>query len=155
MPSYEMVLLLKNLPIHELRTSLKRTASVIWEIGGVIRKIENLGFQKTPYKIVAPNKQGSFREAHYFLYHFHTSDMKMTIFQDALRRDLNVIRHRIFFVADPLELSRKAEEPECDIYIDRLPVPERPHVKEMVKVSKRKDKFLSFGIRRDYNPLMF
>lgn len=43
MPTYELTLLLKTMPRQELGSVLKRTANYIFDQGGFIRKINNLG----------------------------------------------------------------------------------------------------------------
>jgi len=72
MPSYELALLMKILPKVELAGVLKRTATAIFDEGGVIRKLDNLGVKPTPFKI---SSHGAVhKQAHYFVIDFDASN---------------------------------------------------------------------------------
>ncbi|KRF84048.1 small ribosomal subunit protein bS6m isoform X2 [Drosophila virilis] len=54
MPSYELALVLRQLPRPELISVIKRTAEAIFDKGGIIRKFENLGTRALPFKVEEP-----------------------------------------------------------------------------------------------------
>ncbi|KAG8272998.1 28S ribosomal protein S6, mitochondrial [Homalodisca vitripennis] len=97
-------------------TILKRAANAIFEHGGIIRKIENLGSRPTPFKISSHGQVH--KEASYFVYTFDFPPAKLSVLNEVLARDVDVIRKRIFRVTP--------EEPvDCMLEEEIKPAPYR------------------------------
>ncbi|XP_046670053.1 probable 28S ribosomal protein S6, mitochondrial [Homalodisca vitripennis] len=129
MPSYELSFLTKVLPKVDTSTILKRAANAIFEHGGIIRKIENLGSRPTPYKISSHGQVH--KEASYFVYTFDFPPAKLSVLNEVLARDVDVIRKRIFRVTP--------EEPvDCMLEEEIKPAPYRKEVQDMIEEGRRK-----------------
>lgn len=129
MPSYELALLLRAMPKPELKTTLKRISNVIFNTGGIIRDIENLGFRPMPYKTSAHGVVH--REANYFLFKFDTASKMVIDIKDEYKRDVDVIRQRIF--KTPVETAV-----ECTLEQELLPPAYRKEVQKMMEIGKRR-----------------
>lgn len=136
MPTYEMAILLKTLPRPELAAALKRTANAIFDQGGVIRKIDNLGHRPTPFKISAHDARH--KEANYFIFSFEANETAKTPLFDNYQLDVDVVRCRIFHCKN-LSLKPIKEQP-CTLHEDLLPPPYRPSVQKMVELGERRVK---------------
>lgn len=101
--------------------TLKRIATGIFQRGGVIRKIDNLGENPTPYKMSAHNRVH--RKVSYFILHFDAPPRKLEDFLEECHRDIDLVRTRVFKVDE--EKSRACtwhEEmlPPADRYVYQL-----------------------------------
>lgn len=112
-------------------TTLKRTAETIYETGGVIRKLDNLGKQSIPYKISAHNLVH--KDAFYFIYKFDAPPEKLDDITDECNRDLNVVRKRVFKIQPPLN------DP-CTLESELQPPAYRKEVQAMLEISKKAEK---------------
>lgn len=115
----------------ELVSTLKRTAETIFNKGGIIRKLENLGTRPLPHKMSQhglPHRTGS-----YFLMQFDCATNSLVDFREEYGRDIDIIRTNIFKVEEP-------EPIECTLDEEMLPPAYRKEVIEMMKVSKRREK---------------
>lgn len=120
-----------SIPQPELITALKRTAEGIFQKGGVIRKLENLGFRDMPYKISMDRVP--YRQAHYFVYTFNVPPTTLTDLNDESSRDVDIIRHRIFKIKEeetvPCTLEDECKEPAY-----------REDVQKLLEIQKKKTK---------------
>lgn len=73
---------------------MKRIASGIFNRGGIIRKIDNLGQQPTPYKMSAHGFVQ--REAGHFIIHFDAPPRKIEDLLEECGRDIDIIRNRVY-----------------------------------------------------------
>lgn len=92
--------------------TLKRVATAIFNRGGVIRKIDNLGQQPTPYKMSAHTRIHT--EAGYFIIHFDAPPRKLEDMMEEYGRDIDIIRNRIY--KKELEPA-----PPCTFHEEMLP----------------------------------
>lgn len=82
----------------EIKQCLKRTASKIFEAGGFIRRIDNLGTKDTPWKI--SSHDAIHKEASYFIVEFDAPSSALDPFNNYLSRDIDVIKRTIFRVPE-------------------------------------------------------
>ncbi|XP_046984495.1 probable 28S ribosomal protein S6, mitochondrial [Schistocerca americana] len=128
MPTYEMPLLIKTLSRPETFVVLKRASQTIFDKGGVIRKIENLGTRQLPFKI---RKHGLVeKKASYFLIEFDTSPKTIDYLIDEFHRDVDVLRSRIY-------RSHEKEEFECTFEEECLPAAYRKDVQKLLEIAKK------------------
>ncbi|KAK9498749.1 hypothetical protein O3M35_003315 [Rhynocoris fuscipes] len=130
MITYELALLLRIMPKTELKSVLKRTATAIFDKGGIIRRLDNLGAQKIPYKTAS---HGSVhREANYFVFAFTAPPTKVDSLIHECKRDVDIIRNRLYKVVE--------EEPYlCTLDEEMLPAPYRPEVIKMIEEAKKNE----------------
>ncbi|KAJ9592664.1 hypothetical protein L9F63_015679 [Diploptera punctata] len=132
MLNYELALIIRSMSRPEIVTTLKRTAEAIFNKGGIIRKIENLGTQDLPYKMTSHgmvHKQGS-----YFVLQFVVPPKTIAELKDEYIRDVDIIRPKIF-------RSEPPEEFECTLHEEMLPPAYRKDVQEIVKKSEKIDRY--------------
>ncbi|CAH0546027.1 unnamed protein product [Brassicogethes aeneus] len=144
MITYELCLLLRVMPKPELTTTLKRAAEAIFEKGGIIRKLENLGTRDMPYKTSVHG--AVHKKASYFLYEFNAPPSSLETLLDAYSRDVDIIRRQIY--------KKKAIEPfECTLNDEILPPAYRKDVQELISEARKleKPKF-SYNSGLDYYP---
>lgn len=127
MPTYELTLLLRVMPKTELKSTLKRVSSAIFDRGGIIRNIENLGFRPIPYKTSAHNLVH--REANYFMFKIDTATQTVADLNEEYSRDVDIIRQRVFKVKEESEHS-------CTLETELLPPAYRKEVQKMVTIGK-------------------
>ncbi|XP_054272419.1 probable 28S ribosomal protein S6, mitochondrial [Macrosteles quadrilineatus] len=146
MPTYELSFLVRVLPKHETKNILKRAANYIFDHGGIIRNIDNLGTRPTPYKI--SNHGAVHKEASYFVYKFDFPPAKLTILNDVLHRDVDIIKKRIF-------RNEAKEEFECTLEDEIKPAPYRKEVQLMIEEGRKKasqKKTFTYGNNLKINP---
>ncbi|XP_028033208.1 probable 28S ribosomal protein S6, mitochondrial [Bombyx mandarina] len=127
MPTYELALLLRNMPKPELKTSLKRISHAIFDCGGIIRNIENLGFRPMPYKSTAHGM--THKEANYFIFKIDTPTKAVIDLKEEYKRDVDIVRQRFFKIK---EEERKA----CTLEEELLPPAYREDVQKMIQIGK-------------------
>lgn len=147
MPGYELALLLRAMPKPELKTTLKRVSHAIFDRGGIIRNIENLGFRAMPYKTSAHGTVH--REANYFVLKIDTASNVVADLKEEYSRDLDIVRQRVFRVLDE-------DTPPCTLEKELLPPAYREDVKKMIEIGKKqvnryKQKF-NYNTGLDYYP---
>ncbi|CAG9821825.1 unnamed protein product [Phaedon cochleariae] len=141
---YELMLLLRVMPKTELKTVLKRTANMIFEKGGIIRKLENLGTRDMPYKTSVHGVV--YNKASYFLYEFNVPPTSIDQLLDEYGRDIDIIRRRIYKKIEP-------EQFECTLDDELKPPPYRKDVLALVEQSKKGDKpKFKYNTGLDYYP---
>ncbi|PSN30062.1 putative 28S ribosomal protein S6 [Blattella germanica] len=144
MPTYELCLILKHMPRPEVVSTLRRTADTIFSKGGIIRKIENLGTQKLPYKMNAHGKVH--RQGGYFTMQFIVPPKHLLYLQEEYARDIDIVRSNVFKLEPP-------EEIECTLQDEMLPPAYRKDVQEMIEKSQKVDKFkFKYNSGLDYYP---
>ncbi|KAF7273524.1 mitochondrial ribosomal protein S6 [Rhynchophorus ferrugineus] len=132
MINYELLLLLRVLPKMELKQALRRTADQIFEKGGIIRKLENLGTRNMPYKTSAHGIV--YNRASYFLFEFNTPPSSLDNLLDEYSRDVDIIRRRIY-------RKKEAQEAfECTLEEEMQPAPYRKSVQELIDEAKKSEK---------------
>ncbi|KAK0161805.1 hypothetical protein PV327_008219 [Microctonus hyperodae] len=147
MPTYEMPLLLRAMSKPETTVVLKRVAEAIFNRGGFIRKIDNLGLQPTPYKVRAHNLVH--REAGYFIIHFEAPPRKIEDLLEEYRRDIDIIRNKAY---------KKSDEPipPCTWHDEMLPVPFRPQVQKLLDIAAKSKRGYTYEFKYnsglDYYP---
>ncbi|XP_050422166.1 probable 28S ribosomal protein S6, mitochondrial [Adelges cooleyi] len=149
MPSYELCMLFKALPRTEIVGCLKRTASKIFEAGGFIRRIDNLGTADTPWRI--SSHEAIHKEANYFILEFDVPTQALKPLNNYLTRDIDIIKRTIFRVPgnDP--------QPACTLHEELKPPAYRSEVKEMIAIGRRKrereaKKKVQFNTSIDFMP---
>ncbi|XP_032668837.1 probable 28S ribosomal protein S6, mitochondrial [Odontomachus brunneus] len=128
MPTYEMPLLMRILKKPELVTTLKRTAGIIFNTGGFIRKIENWGTKELPFKISAHGHVH--RQANHFCIYFDAPPKLIDHILDEYHRDIDIVRLHIYKQFIPSEV-------ECTFHEEMLPPPYRPSVQKLMKMAKK------------------
>lgn len=115
----------------EIVSTLKRTAETIFDKGGIIRKLENLGTRPLPYKM---SEHGLVhRTGSYFMLHFDCSPNLIADFSEEYGRDIDIVRANIFKVENPKKFK-------CTLDEELLPPAYRKEVIKMIEVAKRRDK---------------
>ncbi|XP_023703860.1 probable 28S ribosomal protein S6, mitochondrial [Cryptotermes secundus] len=144
MPNYEAALVLRIMSRPDLLSTLRRSADAIFNKGGIIRKVENLGTRNLPYKMSAHDavhKKGS-----YFVFQFICPPASLHDLEEEYGRDVDIIRRRIFKVEAP-------EEFECTLHEEILPPAYRKDVQKMIEESKKVDKHkFQYNSGLDYYP---
>lgn len=129
MPCYEMPLLIRTLTKPELVTALKRVANVIFDNGGIIRKIENLGEKEMPCKIYYRGQ--TYKEASHFLFYFDVPPLKLDVIVDEYNRDIDIIRSKVFKQKEPVPSK-------CTLEAELLPPAYRSDVQKLIQLSEIK-----------------
>ncbi|XP_046399209.1 probable 28S ribosomal protein S6, mitochondrial [Ischnura elegans] len=143
MPTYELALLLRTMPKVETVNALKRAAGSIFERGGVLRQIENLGQMDTPYKMRSHGIVH--KKASYFVFKFDGPPNCLKYLNEEYERDVDVVRRRIFKVeAD--------QTPECTLGEEMKPPPYRLEVQKMIEEGRKKEKKFKYNSGFDYYP---
>uniref|UniRef100_A0A6M2DKT6 Small ribosomal subunit protein bS6m n=1 Tax=Xenopsylla cheopis TaxID=163159 RepID=A0A6M2DKT6_XENCH len=144
MITYELSLILRNMPRNEIFSTLKRTAESIFEKGGIIRKIDNLGARDLPYKISANGQVH--RQGNYFLMTFDSPPHAIEDLREEYSRDIDIIRKRIYKYQDLPAI-------ECTLDQELLPPAYRPEVQALITQSQKvaKHKF-KINNKIDYYP---
>ncbi|CAH2243535.1 probable 28S ribosomal protein S6, mitochondrial [Pararge aegeria] len=127
MPSYELALMLKAMPKPELKTTLTRISHAIFNRGGIIRNIENLGFRAMPYKTSSHSLVH--REANYFVFKIDTATQAVADLKEEYSRDVDIIRQRVYKIPD------KADQ-TCTLEQELLPPAYREEVQKMIELGK-------------------
>ncbi|XP_055843017.1 probable 28S ribosomal protein S6, mitochondrial [Episyrphus balteatus] len=131
MPTYELSLVLRQMSRPEIVSVLKRTAECIFDKGGIIRKLENLGSRALPHKI---SEHGLVhREGNYFAIQFDTAPTKIVDLNEEYGRDIDIIRRHIFKLEEPKAV-------ECTLHEELQPPAYRKDVQKMIEIAKRKQK---------------
>ncbi|XP_014219509.1 probable 28S ribosomal protein S6, mitochondrial [Copidosoma floridanum] len=149
MPVYEMPLLLKTMSKPQMIEVLKRTAEGIFQTGGFIKKIDNLGKQPTPWKMM--DNQIAHREAHYFIFHFFAPPAKLESLRKEYNRDVDILKVTILTSEDVKSVKK------CTLHEELLPPMYRPDVQKMLEIGAKqkakteKHKF-KFNTGLDYYP---
>ncbi|XP_026747184.1 probable 28S ribosomal protein S6, mitochondrial [Trichoplusia ni] len=127
MPTYELALMLRAMPKPELKTTLTRISHAIFDRGGIIRNIENLGFRPMPYKTTAHGLVH--KEANYFVFKIDTPTKAVADLKEEYRRDVDVVRQRVFLAQEP-------SKNDCTLEEELLPPAYREDVQKMIDVGK-------------------
>lgn len=115
-------------------STLKRTAEAIFEKGGIIRKLENLGTRPLPFKISEHglvHKTGSS-----FVIKFDSPPTAILDLKEEYGRDVDIIRRHIF----KLEEETLEEKKPCTLHEELLPPAYRKEVIEMINLGKKNQK---------------
>ncbi|KAG7201741.1 hypothetical protein KM043_004463 [Ampulex compressa] len=128
MPTYEMPLFTRVMKKPELVAVLKRAANTIFNTGGFIRKIENLGVQELPYKIHAHGK--THKQASQFILYFDVPPKLLKNVSYDVRYDLDVIKCMIYKQNNPGTV-------QCTLEEELLPAPYRKDVQELLQIAKK------------------
>ncbi|CAG4964556.1 unnamed protein product [Parnassius apollo] len=115
------------MPKQELKSTLKRVSHAIFNRGGIIRNIENLGFRAMPYKTSAHGLVH--REANYFVFKIDTATQAVADLKEEYSRDVDIIRQRVFKVQNDGDHS-------CTLEEEMLPPAYREEVQKMIEVGK-------------------
>lgn len=97
----------------EIAQCLKRTAGKIFETGGFIRRIDNLGTMETPWKV--NSHDAIHKQASYFIVEFDAPTSALQSFNNYLSRDIDVIKRTIFRVPED------TPQPECTLHEELKP----------------------------------
>ncbi len=108
MPSYELSLIVKTLSRPALVATLKRTAEMILDQGGYLRKFVSLGHQTLPYRMKAGDAWH--REGNYFIIQFDAPPTALEQVTDSVRRDIDVIRPSLVKMRPPSKFTCTLEE---------------------------------------------
>lgn len=147
MPTYELALMLRTMPKVELIGTLKRVSHAIFDRGGIIRNIENLGFRHMPYKTSSHGVVH--REANYFIFKIDTATQAITDLKEEYSRDVDIIRQRVFKV-------QEENDNNCTLEEELLPPAYREEVQKMIEVGKTQVNRFSYKFKYnsglDYYP---
>ncbi|XP_023948891.1 probable 28S ribosomal protein S6, mitochondrial [Bicyclus anynana] len=127
MPTYELALMLRTMPKPELKTTLTRISHAIFNSGGIIRNIENLGFRAMPYK--TSSHSVVHREANYFVFKIDTATQAVADLKEEYSRDVDIIRQRVY------KVQEKADH-KCTLEEELLPAAYREDVQKMIELGK-------------------
>ncbi|XP_026470516.1 probable 28S ribosomal protein S6, mitochondrial [Ctenocephalides felis] len=128
MITYELSLILRNMPRNEIFSTLKRTAESIFDKGGVIRKIENLGARDLPFKM---SEHGQvYRQGNYFLMTFDSPPNAISDLHEGYSRDIDIIRKCIYKTQDSVVES-------CTLEEELLPPAYRTEVQALIAQAKK------------------
>nr|CAD7398622.1 unnamed protein product [Timema cristinae] len=83
-------------------------AEAIFETGGFIRKLENLGTREIPYKTSAHGQVH--KKASYFLLKFDCPPKHLYDLSEGYGRDVDIVRHRVYKVKEPEQFECTIEE---------------------------------------------
>ncbi|KAH8372414.1 hypothetical protein KR093_011408 [Drosophila rubida] len=144
MPSYELSLVLRQLPRPDLISVIKRTSEAIFNKGGIIRKLENLGARPLPHKV---SEHGVVhKEGTYFSIFFDSAPTKIMDLKEEFGRDIDIIRRNIYKVEESAEYK-------CTLHDEMLPPAYRKDVQEIIDIAKRKHKpKYNYNSGLDYYP---
>ncbi|KAI4498700.1 hypothetical protein M0802_006167 [Mischocyttarus mexicanus] len=131
MPTYEMPLLLRVMTKPETFNVLKRVATAIFDNGGFIRKIENLGVKELPCKLSF--RGSTYWQASHFLYHFDAPPSKVDSLIDEYNRDIDVLRNKIYKQETP-------ESVDCTLYEEMLPPIFRKEVQQLMEIAAKQNR---------------
>lgn len=81
---------------------LKRTAQLIWNENGVLRKIEYLGTKKLPYAAWGVEDQLKVYEGSYFLYHLSLEQQRYKAIKPELKLDTDILISNLFFANETM-----------------------------------------------------
>ncbi|XP_011498502.1 PREDICTED: probable 28S ribosomal protein S6, mitochondrial [Ceratosolen solmsi marchali] len=145
MPVYEMPIIIKLLSKKDLFTILKRTANSIFDKGGLIRKIDNLGKLALPYKMKELKK-----EANFFIFHFDMPPAIILTLNKDLKRDVDILKWQVYN-------TNEKEKIECTLDNELLPPPYRRDVQELIELGnkhrRKSDRFkFKFNTGLNYYP---
>lgn len=93
MPRYELSLITRALKNGALVDVLRRTAILVMEKGGVVRKMEYLGEQELPYKMRAHNEWH--KHGRYFVFDMDIGPTQLKSLEKELKIDTDLIRPRL------------------------------------------------------------
>lgn len=111
--------------------TLKRTAAQIFDKGGFIRKIDNLGPRNLPYKI---SEHGLVhRTGNSFIIKFDVPPKHLADLDEEYGRDVDIIRKLIIKVQEP-------EKQQCTLEEELQPPAYRKDVIKLMDIAKRKQK---------------
>ncbi|KAJ1531719.1 hypothetical protein ONE63_000385 [Megalurothrips usitatus] len=131
MPSYELAILFRALAKDKLAEAMKTTAGLIFEEGGIIRKLNNLGLQPTPYKMRSHGQW--FKQANYFVYEFDIPASSVSNLKNELQKREFIVRNLIFSPVTPISPEECLLEEEMQI------APFRKDVQMMLKKAKENE----------------
>ncbi|CAF4936606.1 unnamed protein product [Pieris macdunnoughi] len=147
MPSYEMAMIIRAMPKVELKNALMRISNGIFDRGGIIRKIENLGYRPLPYKTSAHGLVH--KEANFFVFKIDTATTVVSDLKEEYSRDVDVVRQRVFKVNED-------SDHVCTLETELLPPAYREEVQKMIKMGKSQvNRFrykFSYNSGLDYYP---
>lgn len=147
MPTYELALMLRAMPKQDLKTTLTRVSYAIFNRGGIIRNIENLGFRALPYKTSAHGL--IHREANFFVFKVDTATKAVADLKEEYSRDVDIVRQRMFIAQTDCEHS-------CTLEEEMLPPAYREEVQKMIEIGKTQvDRFkykFKYNSGLDYYP---
>ncbi|XP_024943075.1 probable 28S ribosomal protein S6, mitochondrial isoform X2 [Cephus cinctus] len=115
----------------EIVSTLKRAATAIFEKGGFIRKIENLGQKDLPAKTSSHGVVS--RQAHYFVIYFDVPPKHISNLEDIFNRDIDIVRNRIY--KHDLTVNNKP----CTLEDELKPPPYRRDVQKLLKITERQE----------------
>lgn len=115
----------------DFKAAAKRTAELIFDRGGFIRKIDYLGFNQLPYKI-SKNRQ-PYREAEQLIYTFDVSAKVTRDLRDEADLDVDVMRCRIY-------PNHEHVEHKCTLEEEMQPVAFRKDVLKLLQLQDKNKK---------------
>lgn len=110
---------------------MKRTAVAIFDKGGFIRKIDNLGLQKLPFKVSEHGLVN--RTGNAFVLKFDVKPPALQDLKEEFGRDVDIIKRDVFRV-------QELEPVDCTLQDELQPPAYRKDVIKMINVAKKKQK---------------
>ncbi|KAL3881391.1 hypothetical protein ACJMK2_027837 [Sinanodonta woodiana] len=134
MPSYEIALILRSaLERAQLSAALKRTCQVLFDNGGTIRSLENLGLRQLPYAMMRRGHRN--KHGNYFIVNFDSSPSVVKSVGATLQIDEDIIKQTI--ILKEKDFKRPCLEGSC--VFGELPNPD--HEKYVHKESLQRKLF--------------
>lgn len=115
----------------EFKEAVKRTAGLIFDRGGFIRKIDYLGFNPLPYKI--SKNRLPYRHAEQIIFKCDFSAKLKNDLVEETDLDVDIIRCRVYPLQTPKPIV-------CNLQEDLIPVAYRRDVKKLVELQQKKKK---------------
>ncbi|XP_034252865.1 probable 28S ribosomal protein S6, mitochondrial [Thrips palmi] len=129
MPTYELAILYRVLPRDQLAQALKTTANLIFQEGGIIRKLNNMGLNPTPYRMTSHGQK--IKQANYFLYEFDIPAASVAKLREDLGKYDSIVRRSIYSPVTPIKPV------DCQLEDEMQIAPFRKDVQEMLKRAKK------------------
>ncbi|XP_035895714.1 probable 28S ribosomal protein S6, mitochondrial [Anopheles stephensi] len=147
MPTYELSVILRQMSRPDMVSILKRTATAIFDKGGIIRKLDNLGTKPLPFKTSAHGVVH--RTGSYFVFKFDTPPAAIDDLDEEYGRDVDIIRKRIYRA----DVSQQ-EDITCTLHEEMLPPAYRKDVQKMIALADRNKpkKVFQYNTGLDYYP---
>ncbi|CRK98773.1 CLUMA_CG011922, isoform A [Clunio marinus] len=131
MPSYEALVILRQMPRQEVITTLKRTAEAIFSKGGFIRKLDNLGHRTLPFRVFEHgiiHKTGTA-----FNITFDSPSKVVFDLNEEYGRDVDIVRSNIFKAEEPVKIK-------CTLQEELQPPAYRKGVIRMLRIARKGQK---------------
>lgn len=127
MPPYEVTLITRSLSKADLVKTLVRAGKTLLDNGGVIEKVESLGFRDLPHKRIAKQTREPVYASNFFLFNTHLSVEARKAVKSIFSHDLDLMH--VAIVPSPASLSTPPIK--CNLEEILKPPSQRQSVKDL------------------------